>query len=356
MKKFLIAVILAFASSLCFAQFTEVLDSYFLMLDNLEQGKEFDEASIQLRKDLDFLLNSKTYTIVKNQHPSLNSGIQEIQLALKSEDINGISRGMKVYAFEILSIQNKALKNTNMFVIAFFSFVFASLFIVALYISKEYHAKKSKQIITEVYKSVDEERMRISQELHDTVAQELLGASLKIESMDANSEKDINSLAIKIRETITEIRNVCYNLNPPAFLDDNDFEISIAELCHNFSKDTGIKCQFYVDGKNLFKGTDDNTKLNIFRIVNEALQNIKKHSHAQTATVNFRKNEAHGIAFFISDDGTGFDAQKITNDLSKLQSGKHFGLNGIFQRAKILGGKAEVFSEPEDGCTIKITF
>lgn len=356
MKKFLLAVIFLFASSLCFAQFTEVIDSYFLLLDKLDQEVEFSEASVQLQRDIDYLSNSKMYIVIRNQQPLLSNSIEEIQVALKNEDINGVSRGMKTYAYEILSIQNKALKNTNLFVIAFSAFLFITIFIVVLYISKVYHARKSKKIITEVYKSVDEERMRISRELHDTVAQELLGASLKIESMDTDSKEDINSLAVKIRETITEIRNVCYDLNPPAFLDDNDFEIALAELCHNFSKHTGINCQFFIDGENLFEGTDENTKLNIFRIVNEALQNIKKHAQAETATVNFRRNDTHGIAFFISDDGKGFNAQKVTSDLSKLQTGKHFGLNGIFQRAKILGGKAEVFSEPDDGCTIKITF
>ncbi|MCQ2240366.1 sensor histidine kinase [Treponema sp.] len=356
MKKIFLVTLLSLFSSLCFAQFTEVLDSYFYMLEQLENGKDFEEASNNLNKNIMQLHDSKIYLIIKNQHPELNESLSEIRNGLDAQDANAISKGIKHYAFELISIQNSVQRNTNFFIILFSAFIFATIFIIALYFSKEYQTRESKKIITEVYKGVDEERMRIARELHDTVAQELLGTSIKIESIDRTNEEDINDLSNKIRETITEIRNVCYNLNPPAFIDESDFEIALAELCHNFELNSGIKCQFSIDGENLFKGTDENTKLNIFRIVSEALSNIQKHSLADTATVNFRKNGTKGTAFFISDDGIGFDARKITSTLLKLQSGKHFGLGGIFQRAKIIGGKMEIFSEPDNGCTIKVTF
>ena len=94
--------------------------------------------------------------------------------------------------------------------------------------SKEHQTRESKRLITEIYKGVDEERVRISREPHHTVAQELFGASLKIESIGRCNEEDLNDLSIKIRETITEIRNVCYNLNPTSFIDDTYFEITLA--------------------------------------------------------------------------------------------------------------------------------
>ncbi len=354
-KLFLIFLLTAFASR-AFAQFTEVIDSYFIMIDQLEEGKDFEDASQQLEQSLLSLYDSDIYIIIKNQQPVLNESIMEIKSGLAEQNATAISKGIKHFAFELISIQNTAQKNTNFFIIIFSAFFFASIFIIAIYFTKELQTKESKKLITEVYKGVDEERMRISRELHDTVAQELLGASLKAECIDADNEKDIDELSKKIRESITEIRNVCYNLNPPSFIDDHDFEIALAELCHNFEKNSGIKCQFSIDGEDLFNRTDEHMKLNIFRIVSEALSNIHKHSHAETATVNFRKNGTKGVAFFISDDGVGFDAHKITNNISKLQTGKHFGLNGIFQRVKIIDGKIEIFSEPDDGCTIKIIF
>lgn len=356
MKKYFLIALLSIFSPLCFAQFTEVLDSYFYMLEELEQGKDFEDASSKLDQSLVQLHDSKIYSVIKNQQPELNKSIGEIRNGLDKKDVKEISKSIKHFAFELISIQSSAQRNTNFFIILFSAFFFTALFVIAFYFSKEHQTRESKRLITEVYKGVDEERTRIARELHDTVAQELLGASLKIENIDRSNEEDINDLSNKIRETITEIRNVCYNLNPPSFIDDTDFEIALAELCHTFETTSGIKCQFYIDGTNLFKGTDENTKLNIFRIVSEALTNIQKHSLADTATVNFRKNDSNGIAFFISDDGIGFDSHKTLSNISKLQSGKHFGLSGIFQRAKILGGKMEIFSEPDDGCTIKVTF
>lgn len=356
MKRFFLIVLLSAFSSLAFAQFTEVIDSYFFMLNELEDGKTFEEASYQLDQSLLKLHDSNIYLIIKNQQPDLNESLKEIRTGLDGQDVTAISKGVKHFAFELISIQNSAQKNTNFFIIVFSAFFFAVLFIIAIYFSRELQTKESKRLVTEVYNGVDEERKRIARELHDTVAQELLGASLKIECIDPNNEEDISELSARIRESITEIRNVCYDLNPPSFIDETDFEIALAELCHNFEKNSGIKCQFSIDGENLFKGTDENTKLNIFRIVSEALSNIQKHSLADTATVNFRKNGTKGTAFFISDDGIGFDANKMLNNISKLQTGKHFGLNGIFQRVKIIDGKIEIFSEPNDGCTIKIVF
>lgn len=356
MKKHFLIFLLAVFSSLASAQFTEVIDSYFMMMDGLEEGKSFKEASSQLDQSLLELQDSKIYLVVKNQQPVLDESLGEIRNGLDEQNVSAVSRGIKHFSFELLAIQNSAQKNTNLFIIVFAAFFFAAIFVVAMYFSKEIQTRKSKRLITEVYKGVDEERTRIARELHDTVAQELLGASLKVECIDANNHEDIDDLSKKIRESITEIRNVCYNLNPPSFIDDNDFKIALAELCHNFEKNSGIKCQFSIDGEDLFKETDELIKLNVFRIVSEALANIQKHSLADTATVNFRRNGTKEIAFFISDDGIGFDAQKMLGNISKLQSGKHFGLNGIIQRVKILDGKIEIFSEPDDGCTIKVIF
>ena len=139
-----------------------------------------------------------------------------------------ISKSIKHFAFELISIQSSAQRNTNLFIILFSVFFFTAIFIITLYFHKEHQTRESKRLIAEVYKGVDEERARISREPHHTVAQELFGASLKIESVDRCNEEDLNDLSIKIRETITEIRNVCYNLNPTSFIDDTYFEITLA--------------------------------------------------------------------------------------------------------------------------------
>lgn len=356
MKKFfLITLMLSLFTVSAFAQYIEVMEAYDDMINSLERGHRYEEASAIMQNSIDTLVLSPNYPLLKRQYPELAQSIMNMSICLENRNISGLSKWIRVYSSNILQIQNNVLFHTTILICGFSVFLIFIAIITVLFLTKNKHERESTKTITAIYREIDSERMRISRELHDTVAQELLGAALKVENIDGNNESEIDDLAHKLRESITEIRNVCYNLNPPAFLDDKDFEIALIEMCHNFEQKSGIKCTIYFDGENLFENTSENEKLNIYRIATEALENVHKHSLAENATVNFRRNKKKGLAFFISDDGIGFDAEKTLMQFSKLQSDRHFGLNGIIQRAKIIGGKAEIFAEPDDGCTIKVT-
>ena len=209
------------------------------------------------------------------------------------------------------------------------------------------------------------ERKRISLDLHDSVAQGLRYVSLLAENL---SDKDAAQKIIATQnENIESIRRLCYNLTPPAITEDN--LIPSLVLLGQKIFDTGssdfqfrVACEPAVS----FKRWDENALMNLYRIVQEALQNIQKHAQAGEATVFFksrsgvksgRANNGPGsLKVIITDDGCGMDAGLVSrlNEASfEHVETLHFGLRNIFERAKLLGGRVTYSSE--EGCGTRLT-
>lgn len=207
------------------------------------------------------------------------------------------------------------------------------------------------------------ERKRISLDLHDSVAQGLRYVSLLAENL---SDKDAAQKIIAVQnENIESIRRLCYNLTPPAITEDN--LIPSLVLLGQKIFDTGssdfqfrVACEPAVS----FKRWDENALMNLYRIVQEALQNIQKHAQAGEATVFFKGGPANGsksgrpasLKVIITDDGCGMDAGLVArlNDATfEHVENLHFGLRNIFERAKLLDGKVTYFSE--EGCGTRLT-
>ena len=209
------------------------------------------------------------------------------------------------------------------------------------------------------------ERKRISLDLHDSVAQGLRYVSLLAENL---SDKDAAQKIIATQnENIESIRRLCYNLTPPAITESN--LIPSLVLLGQKIFDTGSSdFQFRVASEPAvsFEHWDENALMNLYRIVQEALQNIQKHAQAGEATVFFksrsgvksgRANNGPGsLKVIITDDGCGMDAGLVSrlNEASfEHVETLHFGLRNIFERAKLLGGKVTYFSE--EGCGTRLT-
>ena len=214
------------------------------------------------------------------------------------------------------------------------------------------------------------ERKRISLDLHDSVAQGLRYVSLLAENL---SDKDAAQKIIAVQnENIESIRRLCYNLTPPAITEDN--LIPSLVLLGQKIFDTGssdfqfrVACEPAVS----FKRWDENALMNLYRIVQEALQNIQKHAQAGEATVFFKGGPANdskrngsksggpgsgALKVIITDDGCGMDAGLVSrlNEASfEHVETLHFGLRNIFERAKLLGGK--VTYSTEEGCGTRLT-
>ena len=201
----------------------------------------------------------------------------------------------------------------------------------------------------------DEERARISRELHDTIIQDmryLLLETEKIGSTDEKIEREILSgkTVPMMSDLIRKTRDICNELIPPDFR----FSVlpdSLRQLCLDFSEKTGIDCHAEIDSELKLDFLSMEKRLQIYRIVQEALSNIEKHSQAKEAIVTLRWQ--NGVVFIgINDDGKGFKSP--LDDKGQIISGNksHIGIISMKERAAILGGSFKIITEPGEGALV----
>jgi PAS domain S-box-containing protein len=212
-----------------------------------------------------------------------------------------------------------------------------------------------QQLAIAVQRAQEEERRRIARELHDDLGQRLSGMKFNIEVFEdtiprTNGEtlEKLRHLKEQIDAMITEIRRLSANLHP-AVLDDFGLVVALELLCGDFQKVQQIKIGFEPQNRNMTR-FDPHVEIALFRIVQEALANIGKHSGA--STVNLRLGMDDGsVRLTIRDDGTGFNpaAVRRTKD-----SNRGLGLISMRERTQELGGTCRIESMPGKGTTITV--
>ena len=159
-------------------------------------------------------------------------------------------------------------------------------------------------------------------------------------------------------ENIESIRKLCYNLTPPA-INKGNLIPSLDFLGQKIfdTASTGFQFRVVCEQGVDFGRWGEDALMNLYRIVQEALQNIRKHAEAGEATVFFKDCGQDSFKVIITDDGRGMDPELVAriNDASFEQlEGLHFGLRNIFERAKLLGGKVTYVSEEDCGTRLTV--
>lgn len=205
--------------------------------------------------------------------------------------------------------------------------------------------------LQQITRAQEEERRSISRELHDDMSQILGSLSRRLDNLLRKKHrfgKDEVAAIQEIRDLLNQglqsMNNFIQNLRP-SLLDDLGLIPALRSLTKNLHK-VNISADFTVTGEERrFSGE---MELSLFRIVQEALNNIRKHARASKASVvaEFNKN---GIILTVSDDGQGFSLEGSMDDLP--HNGK-LGLMGMQERAWLLGGAMEIVSKPDEGTTL----
>ena len=174
-------------------------------------------------------------------------------------------------------------------------------------------------------------------------------------------DKDAASKIITTQnENIESIRKLCYNLTPPG-ISANDMVSALELLGQKIfdSAEQDFQFRIVVDDSADFSDFSDEQLMNIYRIVQEAFQNIKKHAKANEVTVLFKNRSAEetGLKIIITDDGCGMSAtlvEEINSGVFKGTENSHFGVRNIFERVQLLGGNVTYRSEPDCGTQITV--
>lgn len=203
----------------------------------------------------------------------------------------------------------------------------------------------------------ENERKMISYELHDSIAQNL--SSLKITSdtifddhpsATENLKDKMAQHSKLIEQTIQTVRDLSYDLRPPTLAEIGIVQ-TISHYCEDFSEKTGLGVDFTPAGMDILK-PDHNIEINLYRLVQEGLNNVRKHANASHVTVKLIA--AHpNIILRIEDDGQGFDIRARERELN---GEKRMGLQSMKERAKLLEGRMEIQSRPMQGTKVLIYF
>jgi len=208
--------------------------------------------------------------------------------------------------------------------------------------------------VKETGAAVTEERTRIACEIHDGLVQSLAGVNFKLDLCQQLVRKDPKASLATIKESkaqlklaIQEARQVIFNLRPLHY-DKMELIPALTNYLKSYETQARIKAHFTVTGEEqiLFP----RTKIFLFRIIQEALSNVQKHAQADRVSIQL-EIRLEMLRVIISDNGIGFDMDAVLRDPDKWD---HFGIRGIIERAKLVGGEGHIDSKQGRGTTITV--
>jgi len=205
----------------------------------------------------------------------------------------------------------------------------------------------------ELIKAQENERNRIARYLHDKVAQDLSTLKIGLETLFDDPQHISGELNGKmaelskiLQESISAVRDLSYDLRPPG-MDQLGLVRTIYQYCDDFSEKNNLTVDFYTAGMRDLK-LDFDTEINLFRLIQEGLNNIKQHAQATHVTIRLVASSPN-IILRIEDNGRGFD---VESRLAKSLKEKRMGLSSMEERVNLLGGTIQISSRPSKGTKI----
>ncbi|MGC3974223.1 MAG: sensor histidine kinase [Nitrospira sp.] len=197
----------------------------------------------------------------------------------------------------------------------------------------------------------EEERRRISRDLHDDINQRLAMLVVQAESLEANlpasavgCSKELRSIQDRLTELSDDVRHLAYQFHP-SILDDLGLSVALQRLVDECAVRSNLAISFEVIAPP--KAIPQTVSTCLYRIAQECLSNITKHAHASQARVSLAST-AEGITLTVQDDGVGFDTQQVVDNPRGL------GLVSMAERVRLVHGTVTIDSIPRQGTRLSI--
>lgn len=203
--------------------------------------------------------------------------------------------------------------------------------------------------------SIIKERNLLSHELHDSLAQTLASLRFQVRMLDETLQSTGENSALQevtlikngIEEAHTELRELLAHFRAP--FDERGLISAVENVVERFRKETDIT--IFLQNEWKIKQLPSVLEMQILRIIQESLANIRKHSQAHTVRVLLRSNSNGECMILIEDDGIG-----IQEPIDNNNPGEHIGLSIMQERAHRLGGTIKIESEPDEGTQVMLQF
>jgi signal transduction histidine kinase len=209
--------------------------------------------------------------------------------------------------------------------------------------------ERERQSLWRMLQASDHERQTISYEIHDGLAQYLAAATMQFQVFEQlrdsdpeDAKKAFDAATQLVSQSHTEARRLISEVRPPV-IDEAGLETAISHLVHEQRRRGGPQIDLYSSVQ--FGRLASILENALYRIAQEALTNACKHSRSKKATVSLTQ-EGHEVRLKVQDWGIGFNPQSVEKG--------HFGLEGIRQRVRLLGGRLTIESTPGSGTLIQV--
>jgi PAS domain S-box-containing protein len=209
--------------------------------------------------------------------------------------------------------------------------------------------ERERQSLWRMIQANDHERQLVAYDIHDGLAQYLAGANMQLQVFDGlresnpeEAKKAYDAAAQLVRQSHTESRRLISVVRPPV-IDEIGLETAMVHLVHEQRRYGGPKIE--LDSDVQFSRLPSILENGIYRIVQEALTNACKHSKSKKVTVTMTQ-EGQDVRLKVQDSGIGFDPESVEKG--------HFGLEGIRQRVRLLGGRLTIVSTPGSGTLVQV--
>ena len=206
-----------------------------------------------------------------------------------------------------------------------------------------------RTLAASLFNAQEDERRRVSRELHDDISQKLTALTVDVETLarkapgsPGSSRVQLHGLRDRLAAVSEDVRRTAYQLHPSS-LEHFGLAPALKSYCADFARQEGIAVQFR--SRNLRAMVPPETALSLYRVVQEALRNVAKHSGARRALVSLSgRNQA--LHLIIEDPGRGFDPAPVR--------GRGLGLINMEERVQLVGGTFSLTTKPEEGVRIDI--
>jgi PAS domain S-box-containing protein len=210
--------------------------------------------------------------------------------------------------------------------------------------------EERRRLLARLVVAQEEERQRIAGDIHDDPIQVMAAAAVRLDMMEGvglgpQDREMIGRAAETVQQAIDRLRHLVFELRPPA-LDREGLAVAVQDYLDRMADSGGLAVVLHDE---ISHEPSRETRTAVFRIVQEALTNVRKHAEANRVEVFLERRDG-GVAARIADDGIGF---RLERELNRSRPG-HLGLQSMSERAEALGGWCHIRSGPGEGSTVDL--